>query len=32
MMASQAVTALEECGLEAPELEALARYIVERKR
>ena len=32
MMVSQAVKALEECGLEAPELEALARYIVERKR
>ena len=27
-----AVEALRECGLEAPELETLARYIVERKR
>ena len=32
MLVSHAVEALRECGLEAPELEALARYIVERKR
>jgi geranylgeranyl pyrophosphate synthase len=29
---SEAVLALGDCGLDAPELEALARYIVERKR
>lgn len=32
MLVSHAVRELQDCGLDAPELEALARYIVERKR